>query len=131
VNAVAAAAVLGELGSLGPGGRGGELRLGRRKVEETLEELAAGRKGKLAAAAGLGVGGGLAWAGASVRRGQGRRLPFKATSAPPRDRRTGGGRAWGRARPDDEGTDPWSFACAYEGSGCEAFPAFEASGGEP
>jgi hypothetical protein len=63
VNAAAAAAVPGELGALGPGRWAGELRLGRRKVEEALEEHAAGRKGELTAAAGLGAGGGSVWAG--------------------------------------------------------------------
>jgi hypothetical protein len=66
---------------------------------------------------------------ASVRRGQGRGSLFKATCAPPRDRRTGGGCAWGRARPDVGGTDRWSFACAYSGSVCEAFPASKVSRG--
>jgi hypothetical protein len=61
--ATVAAAVPGELGSLGPGRRAGELRLGRRKVEEALEDLATGRKGELTAAAGLGAGGGSVWAG--------------------------------------------------------------------
>jgi hypothetical protein len=63
VNAAAAAAVPGELGALGPGRRADELRLGRRKVEEALEEHAADRKGELTAAAGLGAAGGSVWAG--------------------------------------------------------------------
>jgi hypothetical protein len=43
-----------------------------REVEEGSVVLAAGRNGRLAAAAGLGTGGGLVWAGrrgARVRRG--------------------------------------------------------------
>jgi hypothetical protein len=51
VYAVVAAAVPGVLGALGSGRRAGELRFGRRKVEEVLEVHAAGRKGKLTAAA--------------------------------------------------------------------------------
>jgi hypothetical protein len=51
VNAAAAAIVPGVLGALGSGRQAGELRFGRRKVEEVLEVHAAGRKGKLTAAA--------------------------------------------------------------------------------
>jgi hypothetical protein len=96
-------------------------------VEEALEELAAGRKGELTAAAGLGAGGGSVWAGGRAcvtARGGGFLL-----KRPVHSLGTGGQAedAPGDARGRTTRERTAGPCVRLRGSGCEAFPAFEAS----
>jgi hypothetical protein len=127
---VAAAAAVPRRGTTrGKEKRAGELWVGRRRVEETLGELAVGRKESSPRL--------LGWAPAAARSGgehwcasrPGTGTPFKATCRPPSDQRTGGGCLGNTRARRTTGTDRWSVACAHGGSVLEAFPACKASGG--
>jgi hypothetical protein len=77
-------------------------------------------------------------AGCTVGRGGGGGLhvgvqgsdAYIAKGEPPSDQSMDGS-ALGTRAAGQRGTDHWSLACSYGGSVLEAFPAFEASGGEP
>jgi hypothetical protein len=115
---------LGEAGK-----QAGELRVGRRKVEEALGELAVGRKRELTAAGLGGAGGqlGCRWGG-RVRRGERQRRLYKGRADLLATIGLAGD-APGDARAGRRGRDRRSIACTYGGSVFKTFPVSKASGG--